>query len=58
MAVIILLPIEAATNYLYYMTKAMLPSELSKGEKWQGPLSAIVSPLTKSMIIANKKVRT
>ncbi|GMI00472.1 hypothetical protein TrVE_jg11478 [Triparma verrucosa] len=56
MAVIILLPIEAATNYLYYMTKAMLPSELSKGEKWQGPLSAIVSPLTKSMIIANKKV--
>ncbi|GMI13438.1 hypothetical protein TrLO_g4185 [Triparma laevis f. longispina] len=56
MAVIILLPIEAATNYLYYMTKAMLPDTIGDGEKWDGPLKTIVSPLTKSMIQANKKV--
>ena len=54
LAVAILLPVEAATSYLYYLTRAMTPDTVSDGEKWTGPLKEIVGPLTKSMIKANK----
>lgn len=56
MSVVILLPIEAGTQYLYYLTRAMTPDTVSDGDKWKGPIKTIVGPLTKTMIIANKKV--
>lgn len=54
--VAILLPVEAATGYLFYLTKAMLPESVADGDKWTGPLKTIVSPLGNKIIKANKKV--
>lgn len=54
--VAILLPVEAATGYLFYLTRAMLPSSVGKGDKWNGPLKVIVTPLSDLIIKANKKV--
>lgn len=55
LTVIILLPLEIATSYLYKLTKAMLPSTAGdEGTRWEGPIKKIVSPLTKMIIIANK----
>ena len=51
---ILLLPIEIATEYLYVITKAMLPSMVSEGESWDGPIRKIVSPFVRKIIIANK----
>lgn len=56
LTVALLLPIEAATGYLFYLTKAMLPEEVADGDKWTGPLKRIVSPLGNRIIKANKKV--
>ena len=53
---VVLLPLEIATGYLYYLTKAMLPDTVGEGEKWEGPIKKIVSPLSKTIIIANKNV--
>jgi sodium-dependent phosphate cotransporter len=48
LTVAILLPVEAITGYLYYLTKALLPGDMAdKSDKWEGPLKKIVSPLTK-----------
>ena len=55
LTVAILLPVEAITGYLYYLTKALLPGDMAdKSDKWEGPLKKIVSPLTKKVIIPNK----
>lgn len=51
---VILLPIEMTTGYLYYLTKPMLPDTVKDGESWQGPIKKIVSPLVRNIIIANK----
>lgn len=56
LSVLILLPVEAATGYLYHLTKAMLPAEVDDGEKWEGPIKKIVAPLGDKIIIANKDV--
>lgn len=56
LTVVVLLPLEVATGYLYYLTKAMLPDTVGEGEKWEGPIKKIVSPLSKTIIIANKNV--
>lgn len=56
LTVIIMLPVEAATGMLYHMTKAMTPGTVDKADKWEGPLKKIVSPLTKTIIVANKSV--
>mmetsp|Transcript_7976 Transcript_7976/g.9319 ORF Transcript_7976/g.9319 Transcript_7976/m.9319 type:complete len:469 (-) Transcript_7976:156-1562(-) len=58
LAVGILLPVEAATGFLYRITEAMTKNaeEGDKGEKWAGPLKKIVSPLVARIIVANKKV--
>jgi sodium-dependent phosphate cotransporter len=57
MAVAVLLPIEAATGYLYHLTGAMVKNVTTeKGDKWEGPIKKIVAPLGKKVIIANKKV--
>ena len=47
LVVVVLLPIEVATGYLYYLTKAMLPETVGDGEKWEGPIKQIVSPLSR-----------
>eukprot|EP00559_Dactyliosolen_fragilissimus_P004585 CAMPEP_0184857128 /NCGR_PEP_ID=MMETSP0580-20130426/2291_1 /TAXON_ID=1118495 /ORGANISM="Dactyliosolen fragilissimus" /LENGTH=569 /DNA_ID=CAMNT_0027352541 /DNA_START=45 /DNA_END=1754 /DNA_ORIENTATION=- len=57
LSVAILFPIELVTHYLYAFTKVMLPDSMGeKGDKWEGPLKKIVSPLGKRIIHANKDV--
>ena len=57
LTVTILLPVEVVTGYLAAITNLMVRNaNPSKGEKWTGPVKKIVSPLTKKVIIANKKV--
>ncbi|KAL7531668.1 hypothetical protein ACHAXR_004169 [Thalassiosira sp. AJA248-18] len=56
LSVAVLFPLELVSGYLYYMTKAMLPSEVKEGEKWTGPLKKIVSPLAGRVLKANKNV--
>jgi sodium-dependent phosphate cotransporter len=57
LSVAVLLPVEAATGYLYYLTLACVKNFNSKeGEKWEGPIKKIVEPLGSKIIIANKKV--
>jgi sodium-dependent phosphate cotransporter len=57
MAVAILLPIEVVTGYLYYLTKALVKNASpEKGEKWEGPVKKLVSPLASKIIISNKKI--
>jgi len=58
LTVAILLPVEAATGYLYEFSSAILPETVNKGDKWEGPLKKIVSPLTAKIIIANKSIIT
>lgn len=38
LTVIILLPLEVTTSYLYILTKAMLPSSVGEGDAWEGKL--------------------
>jgi sodium-dependent phosphate cotransporter len=57
LSVAILLPLEAATGYLYHLTYACVKNfDTKEGEKWEGPVKKIVSPLGKKVIIANKNV--
>jgi len=56
LAVAVMLPLELITGFLYELTKAMTPDDVAKGEKWEGPLKVIVSPLVNRMIYVNKKV--
>jgi len=56
LSVAVLFPIELITGYLYYLTKAMLPDSVNKGDKWAGPLKKIVSPLAGRVLKANKDV--
>mmetsp|Transcript_31512 Transcript_31512/g.48879 ORF Transcript_31512/g.48879 Transcript_31512/m.48879 type:complete len:588 (-) Transcript_31512:174-1937(-) len=57
LSVAILLPLEAASGYLYHLTKAMVKNiEAKDGEKWEGPIKKLVSPLAKKVIDANKDV--
>ena len=59
LSVLVLLPLEAATGYLYRLTKAMLPDQaFEKGDKWEGPIKKIVSPLGDRIIKANKDLIT
>merc|ERR1719266_2638172 len=56
LSVIILLPLEAITHYLYYLTLAMLPSQTQSGETWDSPIKVITAVITKAIIVANKNV--
>merc|ERR1719384_2544557 len=42
LTVLILLPVEAATHYLYYLTEAISPSEVEKGDKWKSPFKIML----------------
>jgi len=55
-AVAILLPLEAATGFLSVITAPMVPTELTKGEKWEGPVKKWVGPLVKQIIMVDKNV--
>jgi sodium-dependent phosphate cotransporter len=56
LSVAVLFPLELISGYLYYFTKAMLPDSVNKGDKWNGPLKKIVSPLAGRVLKANKDV--
>ena len=56
LTVILLLPLEITTEFLYRFTKLMLPSSVGDGESWEGPVKKIVSPLIDKIIIANKQL--
>ena len=57
MSVAVLFPLELITGYLDALTGAMVKNaEVKDGEKWEGPVKKIVSPLGKKVIIVNKKV--
>lgn len=59
MTVAILFPVEIITHYLAALTSAIVRSvSTSKGDKWEGPIKKIVSPLIDKIIIANKEVVT
>lgn len=57
MSVAILLPLEAASGYLFHLTKAITKNfETNDGEKWDGPIKKLVEPFGKLVIIENKDV--
>jgi len=57
LSVAILLPIEVITGYLAAMTGAMVAgANPEKGDKWNGPVKALVSPLANLIIIPNKSL--
>lgn len=57
LAVIILLPLEVITGYLYRLTSLIIQSiEVREGEKWDGPIKKFVSPLGNMIIIPNKEI--
>lgn len=56
LTVIILLPVEVATHYLYHLTKAITPDSVEKGQKWSSPFKIMLDPIVDNMILANKKL--
>merc|ERR1712238_628885 len=56
LSVAVFFPLELVSGYLYHLTNAMLPDTVKEGEKWNGPLKAIVSPLASKVLKANKGV--
>lgn len=59
MTVAILLPLEAASGYLFYLTKACVKNFTEKeGDEWEGPIKKIVGPIQVKVLIANKAVPT
>lgn len=57
LSVACLLPLEVITGYLEKLTSAMVKgANPEKGDKWEGPVKKLVSPLGKKVIIANKSV--
>eukprot|EP00617_Octactis_speculum_P009638 CAMPEP_0185797036 /NCGR_PEP_ID=MMETSP1174-20130828/161401_1 /TAXON_ID=35687 /ORGANISM="Dictyocha speculum, Strain CCMP1381" /LENGTH=650 /DNA_ID=CAMNT_0028492447 /DNA_START=41 /DNA_END=1994 /DNA_ORIENTATION=+ len=58
LSVFVLLPIEIITGVLRHITEALKPDEVDDGDKWEGPLKKLVSPLVSQLIIANKDVMT
>jgi len=57
LSVAVLLPVEAATGYLFHLTGALVKDfQAQDGEKWEGPVKKLVSPLASRVIIVNKKV--
>jgi sodium-dependent phosphate cotransporter len=42
LTLLVLLPLEITTQYLYWLTKAMLPSSVGEGDTWEGPVKKMV----------------
>lgn len=59
MSVAILLPLEVVSGYLDKLTYAMVKNANTEdGEKWEGPIKALVAPLGEKLIKSNKKIIT
>lgn len=59
LSVAVLMPIEVVSGFLFHFTEALIRDFKSQdGEKWQGPVKRLVSPLSKRVIIVNKDVTT
>merc|ERR1712176_1199602 len=57
LSVLILLPLELITGYLYRITSAMVKNYTpQEGEIWGGPLDVIIDPLSQLVIKENKNV--
>jgi sodium-dependent phosphate cotransporter len=57
MTVAILFPLEIATGYLQLVTAALVDgAETGRRDHWEGPVKKYVSPLSKMLIISNKKL--
>ncbi len=57
LSVAVLLPLEAASHYLFHLTAACVKGFAEKeGEEWEGPIKKIVEPLIKKVIIPNKDI--
>jgi sodium-dependent phosphate cotransporter len=58
LTVLVLLPLEVATGYLYYLTLAMVKNAdlTEEGDAWESPVGKMLDPFVYSMIISNKKV--
>jgi sodium-dependent phosphate cotransporter len=57
MTVAILFPLEITTHYLKTVTGALVDgAETSRSDPWEGPVKKYVSPLSKKIIISNKKL--
>mmetsp|Transcript_10375 Transcript_10375/g.16598 ORF Transcript_10375/g.16598 Transcript_10375/m.16598 type:complete len:593 (+) Transcript_10375:109-1887(+) len=57
MTVAIFFPLEIISGYLYWLTSACVKNfTAQEGEKWEGPIKKIVSPLADKVIKANKKI--
>lgn len=55
LTMVVLIPLECATNILYRMGEAILPVDLSSVTyKWNGVIDLAVRPFTNKLIIANK----
>jgi len=55
-SVLVLLPIEAATGYLYRFSGALLPDGLESGEKPPDILKKLTKPFTKAILSIDKNV--
>jgi sodium-dependent phosphate cotransporter len=57
MTVAVLFPLEIATGYLKAVTGALVDgAETGRNDPWEGPVKKYVSPLSKMLIISNKKL--
>ncbi|KAL7522571.1 hypothetical protein ACHAWX_007295 [Stephanocyclus meneghinianus] len=56
LTVAILFPLELVTGYLYRLTSAMLPDQVSDGDEWEGPIKKIVSPVANRIIKSNSGI--
>ena len=57
LTVAIFFPVEIITGYLYRLTGACVKNfESNDGEKWEGPIKKIVSPLASLIIKSNKDI--
>jgi sodium-dependent phosphate cotransporter len=57
MTVAILFPLEIATGYLKAVTGVLVDgAETNREDHWEGPVKKFVSPLSKRLLISNKKL--
>ncbi|CAJ1945770.1 unnamed protein product [Cylindrotheca closterium] len=57
LSVAVLMPIEVISGFLFHFTERIIRDFRSQdGEKWEGPVKRLVSPLAKRVIIANSDV--
>jgi len=53
-AIIVFLPIEAASKMLYHLAGSLVPENLSEGYQWGGFVTYCITPLVNTIIISNQ----